>query len=216
MNKEDILVKLHAYVASDGIIDTWKCKETRGNNVRVRKRLRVRFYNGEKTLVDDFINSAKKVYSNKKYVTYSPKRFEIEVRGQIICKKILSLGDVSTKNWEVPKNLTKKQKAIWIRAFADCDGTVGHYNYHRYVAIDSINLKGLNQISKVLDEFRISSRIQEVRYKGKISYRLKISRKGNLSKFNKLIGFNSQQKKKKLLEAIKSYKQNILKTKLII
>jgi len=216
MNKKDILVKLHAYTASDGIIDTWKSKDIHGRKLRIRKRFRVRFYNSEKTLVNDFINSAKKVYSNKKYVTYSPKRFEIEVRGQIICKKILSLGDIRTKNWEVPKNLTKEQKAIWIRAFADCDGTVGHYNYHRYIAIDSINLRGLKQISNILGEFGISNRMHKVLYKGYLSYRLKITGKDNLIKFNKLIGFNSPKKKKKLLNAIRSYKQNILKTKPLI
>ena len=122
------------------------------------------------------------------------------------------MGQVSTKNWEVPKDLTNKQKIIWIRAFADCDGTVGHYNYNRYIAIDSINLNGLNQISNVLSELGIFNRIQKVRYKEIISYRLKISRKDNLVRFNKLIGFNHPKKKQKLIEAINSYKQNNLKT----
>ena len=79
------------------------------------------------------------------------------------------------------------------------------YNYTRYVAIDSINLNGLKQISLILDEFGISNRIIEVRYKDNISYRLKISRRDNLIKFNELIGFNHPLKKKKLNEAIKSY-----------
>jgi len=206
MNKKDALVKIHAYASSDGIIDTWKSKDMHGNKLRVRKRFRVRFYNNEKTLIEDFINAAQKIYPIQKYIRYSQKRSEVEVRGQIICKKLLSLGGVSTKNWEVPKSLNKKQKSIWIRAFADCDGTVGHYNYNRYIAIDSINLKGLNQISKVLDEFGIFNRIQKVKYKGKISYRLKVSRRENLLKFSKLIGFNHPKKKKKLISAIQSYK----------
>lgn len=206
MNKRGDLVKLHAYVSSDGIIDTWKSKDIHGKKLRIRKRFRVRFYNNEKILIEDFISSVRKIYPVQKYIRYSQERFEVEVRGQIICKKLLSLGNVSTKNWEVPKDLTKKQKIIWIRAFADCDGTVGYYDYDRYIAIDSINLNGLKQISKILDELEIFNKIQKVKYKEKISYRLKISRKENLIKFGKLIGFNHPRKKKKLINTIQSYK----------
>ena len=41
---------------------------------------------------------------------FSEKRFEVDVRGQIISKEILKLGEISTKNWSMPKNLIKKQK----------------------------------------------------------------------------------------------------------
>jgi len=205
-NKKDLLIKIHAYVSSDGIIDTWKCKEIRGNNIRVRKRLRVRFYNQEEELIRDYLDAVRKAHPQQKYIRYSKKRSEIEIRSQIICKSILKLGKVSTKNWEVPKKLNNKQKIIWTRAFADCDGTVGHYNYNRYVAIDSINLNGLNQIANTLNKLRISSRIQKVKYRENTSYRLIISGKENLIKFNKIIGFMHPIKKKKLKEAIQSYK----------
>ncbi|MBU0959111.1 MAG: hypothetical protein KKB31_04155 [Nanoarchaeota archaeon] len=213
MNKSDVLVKLHAYIASDGIINTWKSKDMHGKKLRIRPRFRVRFYNNEKTLIKDFISSVKKIYSStkyaKKYIKYSEKRFEVEVRGQIIAKSIFFLGEISTKNWELPKNLKKNQEIIWIRAFADCDGTVGHYGHHRYIAIDSINFKGLKQLSKVLEELGISNRILKVKYKGNTSYRLKISQKENLAKYLKLIGFNHPKKQRKLVKAINSYKQNL-------
>lgn len=207
MNKKDHLVKLHAYISSDGRVDTWKSKDLHGKKLRVRTRFRIRFFNVEKMLIDDFIKSVKQIYSGKKYVYYPKKRDELEVRGQIITKGIFALGQVSTKNWELPKKLNKNQKAIWIRAFADCDGTVYNKNYTRYVAIDSINLKGLKQISNVLDEFGIKNKIYDIKYKGNISYRLKISKKENLIKFEKLIGFNHPKKKEKLKQAIKSYKR---------
>ena len=100
----------------------------------------------------------------------------------------------------------EKQKIIWIRAFTDCDGTVYYKNYNRYIAIDSINLNGLKQISKTLEGFGIINRIIKVKYKDYISYRLKISGRNNLIKYNNLIGFNHPKKKRKLDEAIKSYK----------
>jgi len=98
-----------------------------------------------------------------------------------------------------------RQKKIWIRTFADCDGTVGHYKYYRYVAIDSINLNGLKQISYFLNKINIKNRIQKVVYNKKISYRLKISGRLNLVRYNKLIGFNHPKKQDKLNKAINSY-----------
>ncbi len=206
MNKKDFLVKIHAYVASDGAVSLWKSKDIHGKKLRIRPRFRIKFYNIEQELVDDFIKSIREVYSGEKYVYYSKKRAEVEVRGQIITKGIFALGRVSTKNWEVPKNLTKNQKRIWISAFVDCDGTVYNKNYNRYVAIDSINLNGLKQISLILNEFEISSKIYTIRYKENISYRLKISGKEDLFKFRKIINLKHPCKKAKLNEAIKSYR----------
>lgn len=202
------MIKLHAYVSSDGMIDKWKCKELHGKKLRIRKLLRVRFYNQEERLINDFIDSVKKIYPSKS-VKYYPKRGEIEIRSQVVSKDLLKLGDVSSRNWEFPKKLNKVQKRIWINAFASCDGTVYNKNYNRYVAIDSINLKGLKQISGILNEFKISNSIYDVKYKENISYRLRIYRKENLIKFNNLIGFNHPKKQKRLEEAIKSYKQKL-------
>ena len=207
MNKKELLVKTHAYIASDGGIYTYKCKDIHGKRLRVRRRLRVKFYNKEEKLINDFINTFKILYPNIKSIRYYKKRLEVEIRNDFFAKEILEIGKVWSSNWEFPKDINTKQKRIWIRAFADCDGTVNDYNYTRYVAIDSINLNGLKQISLTLDEFGISSRIIEVRYKDKITYRLKISRRDNLIRFNELIGFNHPLKKKKLNEAIKSYKR---------
>lgn len=208
MNKQDSLIKIHAYVSSDGIIDNWKSKDLHGKKIRIRKKLRTRFYNNEEKLIQDFIKTIKKLYPLKS-IKFYPKRSEIEIRSQVLAKDLLKLGEVSSKSWEVPKNIEGNQKAVWIKAFADCDGTIYDKNYNRYVAIDPINLKGLKQISKILEEFNIKNKIYIINYKGKTSYRLKISRKDNLIKFNKIIGFNHPKKKRKLIKAINSYKQKL-------
>jgi hypothetical protein len=209
MNKKDFLIKLHAYVSSDGMIDKWKCKEIRGNSIRVRKRFRVRFYNQQKVLINDFIEGVNRAYPELKYIRYSEKRGEIDIRSQRLAKGIFALGDISTKNWEFPKKLNKLQKRIWIRAFTDCDGTVYNKDYRRFIAIDSINLNGLREVSNTLSEFKIESKIYTINYKDYISYRLKIFGKENLIKFNDLMGFKHPIKQKKLEEAIKSYKQKL-------
>ena len=106
--------------------------------------------------MNDFVVSVKRIYPHLTYIRKDNKKFDAEVRSQILSKDLLKLGKVSTKSWEFPKGINTKQKRIWIRAFADCDGTVNDYNYTRYVAIDSINLNGLKQISLILYYFSFS------------------------------------------------------------
>ena len=98
MNKRKSLVKLHAYVSSDGIIDNWKSKDIHGRVLRIRNYLRTRFYNNEEKILKDFIKTFKKVYPSRSVHFYS-RRFEIEVRSQIFAKDLLRLGEVSSKNW---------------------------------------------------------------------------------------------------------------------
>lgn len=206
MDKKDGLAKLHGYVASDGGIYTWKCKDIHGKRLRIRRRLRTKFFNKEKALIEDFIKSVKKVYPWLKSMKYYEKRIEVEIRNDTVAKEILALGKVWSSNWEFPKDLNNRQKRIWIKAFVDGEGTVNNENYNRYVAVSSINLDGLKDISRTLKELGISSKIYTIRYKSYTSYRLKISRKENLVKFNKLIRFNHPLKQRKLNEALKSYK----------
>ena len=55
MNKKDLLVKIHGYIASDGGIYNRKCKDFHGGKIRIRTKLRTKFYNTEKVLIADFI-----------------------------------------------------------------------------------------------------------------------------------------------------------------
>ena len=179
------MVKLHAYISSDGRIETWKCKEKRGNSIRIRDYLRVRFFNGCEEIISDYINCVKKAFPHLTYIRYIKERFEVDIRSQLLGKALLKLGNVSTPNWEFPRDLSLKQKTLWIKSFVDCDGTVYNKNYHRYIAIDSINQKGLKQISKVLKYFAIDNKVYTIKYKDNISYRIRIYGKENLIEYKK-------------------------------
>ena len=204
MNKKEALAKLHSYVSSDGTIVTWKCKDIHGSKLRTRIKLRTKFYNIEEALINDFIDTIKFLYPKVKSIRYYPKRSEVEIRNHTISKDILNFGKVWSRNWEFPKNLTQKQKVLWIRAFADCEGTVQNSNYDRFIAMDSVNLKGLKDVLKELKKLGINGNFYNI--KGGSSYRIKIFRKDNLQKFNKLIGFLHPIKQEKLSLAIKSYR----------
>jgi len=206
MNKKDLLVKIHAYVASDGGIYFKTCKDRHGKKLRVRKRRRTYFYNTEIALIKDFIKTIKILYPEIKNIHYRPKRYELAVENHRISKDILKIGKVGSKNWEVPRGLNKRQKIIWLGAFVDGEGSVCNSDYHRYVVIDSINKFGLKAISDNLKELDIENHFYRFNFRGYIFYRIKISRKENLIRFCKLIGFNHPKRQEKLREAIKSYK----------
>ena len=200
-------VKVHAYVSADGMISNWLCKDIHGKKLRIRKRFsRVRFYNQNAELIKDYIEAIKIICPHLSYIRHIQHRNEVDIRSQILAKGLLKLGDISTKSWQIPKDLSNRQKRIWARAFADCDGTVGYYNYDRYVSVDSINLKGLKQLVNLLNDLGITSRIQKVVYKENESYRLRIYRKENLFRYYKLVGFTHPKKQEKLSQAIQSYK----------
>ncbi|MEK6885902.1 MAG: LAGLIDADG family homing endonuclease [Nanoarchaeota archaeon] len=209
MNKKDLLVKIHGYVASDGGIYFKKCKDIHGKKLRIRKRLRTYFYNTEEVLIKDFIKALKKLYPKIKSIKYRPKRYEVRVENHRISKDILKLGKIGSKVWEFPSGLNKRQKIIWIRAFVDGEGSVCNSDYHRYIVIDSINGLGLKKVAFNLKSLGIENHFYKFNFKGYIFYRIKISRKINLIKFYNVIGFNHPKRMRRLKEAINSYKYNI-------
>lgn len=205
MDKLDSLVKLHGYICSDGTIVSWKSKDIHGKRLRIRKRLRTKFYNNNLEIIQDFIQTFNICYPKIKSIKYYPKRFEVEIKNDLFCRDILELGKVWSKNWEFPNNLNEKQKRSWICAFADCDGTVSKDKNNKFIAIDSINFRGLKKISKELINMNIKNKIYSIN-NGK-SYRLKIFGKENLIKYSQEISFAHPIKNGRLIELIKSYKK---------
>jgi len=203
MGKLDSLATIHGYISSDGGIYSNKIKDIHGKKIRIRTKLRTKFYNSEDTLINDFLNNIKSLYPNVKSIRYYEKRMEVEIRNNTISQDILGLGKVWSKNWEFPEKLTNKQKKLWLRAFIDCDGTVQNRKYDRFVAIDSVNKVGLNKISTILRMFNLPNKVYNI--KGG-SYRLKIFGKDNLIRFNSIIKLKHPRKRKLLKEAINSYK----------
>ena len=205
MTRKDLLAKIHGYVCSDGGIYSWKCKDIHGKKIRVRRRLRTKFFNKEPALINDFMNAIKLAFPKVKSIKYYPKRIEVEIRNHTLSNEILKLGKVWSHNWEFPRAMSLKQKKLWIRAFSDSEGTVNNYNYDRFVALDSINLKGLKRISNELKKLGISNKLYE--FKKFNRSRIKIHGKGNLIKFRNIIGFEHPSKQVKLTEAINSFKK---------
>jgi len=204
MKKEELFAIIHGYICSDGGIYNRTVKDIHGKKLRIRRKLRTKFFNETPELINDFIDIIRKLYPNVKSIRYYPKRKEVEIRNHTLSKDILNLGKVWSYNWEFPKYMNTKQKLLWIRAFVDSDGTVQNRMYDRFIAIDSVNKRGLKDISKFLIDINIPNKIYNI--KGG-SFRLKISKRNNLIRFNSLITLKHPEKQHKLIEAINSYKR---------
>jgi len=90
------------------------------------------FYNKNLEVFNNFVDICKYVF--KYDVKINLDRYEARIYSKEAYKELLDLGDASTKSWEIPKKFLKKPQAIeWIRAMFDCEATVGHYNYCRYI-----------------------------------------------------------------------------------
>lgn len=192
----------HAYLSGDGHVSA------KHKNYTI-----VSFINTDRTLLCDFKRRFRNLFgtsiklhkSIKKHSKYKP-CFVYYTGLSKIHEEVLRYGPYYSCDWRMPVELfSKKLKAIWLRAFFDCEGWVEvEKAKNRRIGLDCINLKGLNQIKNTLEkDFNIESSIKSLA-RGKI-FRLQIFSKDNLSKFHKNIGFLHPKKRKALENAINSF-----------
>lgn len=182
-----------------------------GDGCFSRERGAVRYFNQEMDLINDFSNSAEKIFGIKCGKIYSGKTcFHIGFRNKKIANKIKKYY-FGSKEWVVPKFVlfgSKKVVAAYLRAFFDDEGSViflkRRWGYDRAIQMQSINKKGLKQLQKLLIRFKIDSKLNGP-YKEKY-FELKIMGRKNLIKFSEKINFVHKGKKNKLKKSIETYK----------
>jgi len=190
--------RLCGFLAADGSV--FIRKELRTEKVHYE----IRFYPDDYALVELFNKSFERLYGKKVFYKQDGKYFRISISNKFAVRDLLSISKFSSKNWTLPKILKSKESKIeWLKAYFDCDG----YVCKKYIQVQSVNKNGLNQISKLLKEFGIVSKIYVYERKQKswnINYLLNINGKVMMTKFLKEIGFNHTLKKNKLQELIKA------------
>lgn len=112
-----------------------------------------------------------------------------------------------TEDWRVPEVIKEAQpeiKGSYLRGFFDSEGTAApHMNEGcRYVYAFSKNLEGLRDIQVLLRDIGIESRV----FQHPRIHKLLISRRKNLKKFAKFVGFTIKRKMQKLEHGLSTYK----------
>ena len=188
------LAAIHGYLCADGYV-------IRNSETQKHKFYVIGFRNYNLTLLRDFQSKFFKQF-NKKPKLRKDGRCIINSK-EIYFGLIKKFDSFYSREWTFP-NIHRNYLKYWLSAFFDCEGWVivkGRQN--RQIGADSINYKGLKQISKALKIFNIETKLRE--NKGRNSYRLYIFGKDNLIRYQEKIGFLHNEKKRKLKEAIKSY-----------
>jgi intein/homing endonuclease len=191
MKFNEDLASIHGYLCADGYV-------IRNPPSQKHKYYHIGFRNTNYVLLKDFQEKFERVFKLKPHITN-------EGRCRIQNKKLYYF---LTKNqsfyswhWQLPK-LTKKQLVCWLRSYFDSDGWVfvkGRQN--RHIGLDSVNKKGIIQISRALSSFGINTLLKKHRGLSRIF----IYGKENLVLFRKQIDFLHPAKRNKLDEAIASY-----------
>ena len=141
--------------------------------------------------------------------TEKPRKFYIVVAtGKAIVEDLLCFVEnekmFKYNGWRVPEKIFKSNeecKIMFLRGFSDSEGSVSSNGRIVSIRLDSKNMKGLNDIKKLLEMLGIHSvivKVNEVNVYGCLIYR-----KLSTIKFASKIGFYNSRKKSKLYTLIR-------------
>jgi len=147
--------------------------------------------------IEEFSKCLEEVYGIKyNYKYYAPRdSYVLYATSEIICKDLLNYGDFRTFSWRIPFVISNSKNMSLIGAYLkglyDSEGSVTKYN----VTFSSDSKKGIFGVKSLLEKLGINSKI--ALYQDK-HYSLRISKKENLQKFKKLVGFTIKRKMERL------------------
>lgn len=200
--------RIHAHISGDGYIQKTKSKRSKKELLEhpriniTRDRYYVRYVNMEKISVKQFIKDVKEVF-NRKVVKL--RKHEYEVCGKWIYNILKENGALKSDEWFIPHIIMNSNQIVkkeWLKAFFDDEGHVSR----SAIYLKIVNKKGIMQVKKLLEEFKIKTRLykpiipQNPNYS--ISYRIGILGE-NIVKFSKYINFSYPKKKKQLSILVK-------------
>ena len=195
MKIDNNFAAIHGYLCGDGYV-------IRNPKTQTHKYYYIGFRNTNTVLLKDFQEKFEKVFGIKPLIT----KDRCKVQNKNIYHKLTSNFSYYSDKWKVP-HISKENLKYWIRAYFDCDAWVQvQKGKSRSIMVESINGSGLKQIKNLLKlYFGINSSVPKKRKKRNIWY-MYICGKENLIKFQQEINFLHPHKRKRLTEAIKSYK----------
>ena len=157
----------------------------------------------DEEFVKEFVRCFEEVYGLRyNYKYYLPRKsYVLYIASQVICKDLLNLGDFGTRAWRIPRDVLKSEDikitGAFLRGFYDSEGSVGK----SAISASSINLKGLKQVSSLLETLGIQNIIRPIKDKYYLVY---IFRKQRFKIFRERIGFTILRKQERLNEILKN------------
>lgn len=158
----------------------------------------IKFYPDDITLVRIFVSDFNKLYLKKPSIRKLKGHYRVAVSSKPAWEDLQKIGKFNSLEWEFPISLSSEDEKIeWMRAMFDCEAHVGK----KMIQVQSVSWKGLNSVKRLLEEFQIKSKIYEYQRKNRnwnTNYLLTITKRENIIKYAKLVGFNHPIKLRKL------------------
>lgn len=195
--------RIHAHLCGDGCIlihirnrSPSSIKTSWGKNSKF-KVYTIEYDNTSPALCHQFVKDIKTIYGDV-YIYYKKRKGRVIVRRKMIYREMIKLGVGKSREWFIPDeilNSSKKVKLTWLRAFFDDEATID--TTHKRIDLKIVNLKGLEQIKKLLSDLGIRSYINGP-YEN--MWILRIS--SGIKSFYKKVNFDHPIKKDRLRELI--------------
>ncbi len=179
--------RIHAHVCGDGHL--YVEKGDRGI------RYVVEYTNKDRELIEEFVNDAKQIYGASPTVIWrrSKRSYIARFKSRYAFQRLTSLGAGSSRSWRDNIEIFGNDESLvtnWLRAFFDDEAYVDTIT--KRITVTSVNPNGLKDVSILLESIGINPYIYTVMH-GK-AFKLVISRKQNILKYAKKVGFKSKTK----------------------
>lgn len=170
-----------------------------------RKAYHIGLSTVDKEFVDEFSKSLFnffKIKSSNEFRKSRKKKWNAQYITRLCSKEacdfINSIGQFKKENWKIPeiiKNSDSNIKIAFLRGFFDSEGEIDKKSCR--VGATSMNLNGLVEIKRMLEDFGIRNTIikrKDPRPNTHQKYILRINDKNSIESFNELIGFTILRK----------------------
>src|SRR3989338_9921172 len=182
------LAAIHAYLCGDGYV-------IKNPETQKHKYYHIGLRNTNEVLLKDFQQKFKAVFNIEPRIV--PGRSVIQ--NKEIYQFLTNDFSYYSYEWSFPQLSIENTKA-WLRAFFDCEGWVeNQIHKSRLIRLDCCNKLGIISIQQALLRFKITSQVRKIPTRN--IYRLTISGRDNIKRFQSKINFIHPDKARRLVDA---------------
>lgn len=161
------------------------------------------FYPDDRLMLDTYLDAVRQVYRKTLHITTKEGIFYVKITSRTIVEDLLQYASFGIHTWTLPDKLFTIQgtKEAWLKAFFSAESYVGRST----VRVQTVNLKSMLEVSKLLDSTGIPNHYHEYTPKNpkhsKVGIVIIGSKKARQLFYEK-IGFWHSKKQEKLRKAL--------------
>lgn len=183
------------FLAGDGSVQA--------RNMGSYTKYQIDFFPDDTIMLKTYMAYIKKVYNKIPTIRRKDNMFTVRISSKTFGEDILKEAKFGLKTWEVPTNLLSniETKKSWLKAFFSAEGYVNN----EVIKIQTVNEKGMMQVSTLLNNFFIKHGFYHYKPKNKKhseTHIIMISNKEAMRNFYYKIGFWHSKKMEILKRAV--------------